>query len=266
MRNVIVLGCGRSGTSMVAGLFAHAGYSMGRGLFAANRGNPRGIFESREVNRINEAILAPWPPPGKSRRALTARLRERIRPTYRRWLSTVPIETDVAAERRTPSIERRIGRALARTPWCLKDPRFAYTLDCWRPQLGDPLFVCVFREPERTAASILREVATRDYLRGAAFDMQAARQLWASTYRWILERHAGSGRWLFVHAEQVVEGSAVARLEEATGAPLDADFADASLQSRVDARNARSAIDDGARGLYVELCKRADWDPRWSRT
>ena len=59
MRNCIILGSGRSGTSMVAGSVAGAGYHMGDQLHAARISNPKGFFESSEINDINEALLAP---------------------------------------------------------------------------------------------------------------------------------------------------------------------------------------------------------------
>lgn len=57
MRNCIVVGCGRSGTSMVAGALAGAGYHMGSHLWPADAGNPKGYFESAVVNGINEQVL-----------------------------------------------------------------------------------------------------------------------------------------------------------------------------------------------------------------
>src|SRR5436305_8301327 len=61
-RDLFVLGCGRSGTSMVAGLFRSAGYFQGAHLHPARESNPRGFFEDAEVNNINEALLAPLLP------------------------------------------------------------------------------------------------------------------------------------------------------------------------------------------------------------
>jgi hypothetical protein len=54
MRDCIVLGSGRSGTSMVAGALAKAGYFMGDRLYPARDANPLGFFEAPEINSINE--------------------------------------------------------------------------------------------------------------------------------------------------------------------------------------------------------------------
>ena len=60
-RNCLILGSGRSGTSMAAGILARAGYFMGAELWPADIGNPKGYFEDREVNKINDELIAPAP-------------------------------------------------------------------------------------------------------------------------------------------------------------------------------------------------------------
>ena len=57
-RNCLILGSGRSGTSMAAGILAKAGYFMGEEIWPANEGNPKGQFEDREVNQINDQLIA----------------------------------------------------------------------------------------------------------------------------------------------------------------------------------------------------------------
>lgn len=54
-----MLGCGRSGTSLVAGLFART-HEMGSRLLAPDPANPKGFFEDRAVNAANERLLAPY--------------------------------------------------------------------------------------------------------------------------------------------------------------------------------------------------------------
>ena len=61
-RNCLILGSGRSGTSMAAGILARAGYFMGEELWPADIGNPKGYFEDREVNKINDELIAPVAP------------------------------------------------------------------------------------------------------------------------------------------------------------------------------------------------------------
>jgi hypothetical protein len=52
MYNLIVLGSGRSGTSMATGLFSQAGYFMGDNLYKPTVANPKGFFENEDINSI----------------------------------------------------------------------------------------------------------------------------------------------------------------------------------------------------------------------
>src|SRR5438874_1599214 len=151
MRNCLILGSGRSGTSMIAGLLRDVGYFMGNNLIGPKPENPKGMFEDREINRINEDILASIENP--LLRLLPANIfRSKLR-YGQRWLARIPAGTPMAG---SASIERRIRSQLKQEPYCIKDPRLSYTLPVWRPFLSDPLLICVFREPARTANSVVR--------------------------------------------------------------------------------------------------------------
>ena len=59
MRNAVNIGCGRSGTSMLAGILHQNGWSLGEDLYIEpSDSNPKGFFEDRDVNSINEELLA----------------------------------------------------------------------------------------------------------------------------------------------------------------------------------------------------------------
>ena len=60
MRSCVVVGCGRSGTSLAAGILAESGCDPGADLVPADSGGPTGFFESRQLNAINERLLAPY--------------------------------------------------------------------------------------------------------------------------------------------------------------------------------------------------------------
>lgn len=241
-RDVVVLGSGRSGTSMVAGLFANAGWHAGERLYEARDANPKGFFESPEINNVNEYLLAQVLPASAG---LT---------TGQRWLA------DLDADQTIPvpdPIDRRIARLVATKPFCFKDPRFSYTLPAWEPHLVDALRLCVFRDPMDTAASIVKECAAEPYLASVAMDTERALAVWAAMYRSILERLAGRGDWLFAHYDQILSGERTAAIEAAVGAPLDASFPDRGL---------RRSAGDGAltpevADLYGELCDRAGYTP-----
>lgn len=255
-RSCFILGCGRSGTSLTAGLLADAGYFMGDQLFAADEGNPRGYFEDHEVNGINEGLLAqllPSPP-----RTLTARLLGRPRPhtPWYRWLA------ELTPDQRLPcpaKFAERIRAQVRRAPFCFKDPRFCYTLGIWREFAPDAAAICVFRHPETSATSIVKEAARNELrLDGAAVNYERALKIWRAMYGYALDvNHAAGGDWLFVHYDQLMTGAGCAALERLLGARVRHDFADPNLR-----RSATPpAVRDEVAPLYRRLCELAGFDP-----
>ena len=253
MQNCFVLGAGRSGTSMVTGAIAAAGYHVGDDLIGARPANPKGFFEDREVNAINEDLLDPVVrprPAGQLARLFRHRTRH-----GQRWLAPVPLDARIDA---SDDLRRRILAVESRRPFCFKDPRFSYTLGVWQDCLDEPAAqVCVFREPGRTADSVLREIGEAHYLRDLRIDRRGVLQVWTLMYRHILERHRRRGPWLFLHYDQVVDGSGLDRLDALLGVEVDRSFADVTL-----ARSASSAGADGVPAetarVYAALCALAD--------
>src|SRR5262249_31665720 len=100
-RNCLILGSGRSGTSLLAGTLRLAGYYMGEHLIPADASNPKGYFEDDEINAINEGLLAQVTPP-------------RSRPASGwRWLATVPVGTPIPCP---PEIAKRIQTQIGNSP------------------------------------------------------------------------------------------------------------------------------------------------------
>lgn len=254
MRSCLITGSGRSGTSMVAGTMAGAGYFMGHQLHRPREGNPKGFFEDATINAINEDLLediAVRRPRGPFSRFFQSR------PTGggTRWLAQVPLRArvDVSSE-----VAASIRKQVEQAPFAFKDPRFCYTLPGWRPFLPpDTLLVCVFREPARTVNSILKECAEVPYLQGVRMTYRAGMRLWTIMYRHILDLHQPLGRWVFLHYDQVLDGSGLLRLEEALDASLDRSFADGDLRrSDPDGPVSRRAIE-----VYTRLCELAGYRP-----
>lgn len=54
---IIVLGCPRSGTSLVAGILHHLGVNMGDHLLEAKPSNPKGFFEDTELLELHEKMI-----------------------------------------------------------------------------------------------------------------------------------------------------------------------------------------------------------------
>lgn len=248
MRNVLVLGSGRSGTSMATGLLAQAGYFMGDRLLPPSQSNPKGFFEDQEVNAINEEILdgiAPRRPP------VIGKLLFRHRPLkYQRWLAPISVDARPGS---SPAIDSRIRKIVERRPFCFKDPRYCYTLPIWRPHLDDTVFVCVFRHPAATVRSILRECRNDSRLHTLRMNERRALELWELMYRHVLEIHRNQGEWLFLHYDQLLERAGIDRLAAFVQAPVDPTFPDRRLKSEA----ASVMIPSAARAVYEQLSELA---------
>jgi sulfotransferase family protein len=254
-RSCFILGCGRSGTSLTAGLFARVGYFMGDELYPPDEGNPRGYFEAREINAINEGLLAQILP--APRRSLVDKLMKRAKPAtqWYRWLGELDVNQQIPLDNR---LATRIETQVARRPFCFKDPRFCYTLDAWRKLAPEAAIVCAFRHPEASASSIEREAArSKIRLDGIAVSHERALRIWRATYRYVLDVHLpAGGDWLFVHYEQLIDGSLYRRLEELTAAKINRDFADPKLRRSLTPGTIRPEDAE----LYQRLCELADFD------
>ena len=238
---------------MAAGTLAGAGYFMGEHLHPARHSNPKGFFESGQINRINEAILS-LVLPERPDEPVGSRL-FRFRPTQgQRWLSHVPLGTRFPAL--PDALVARMREALAATPFCFKDPRFCYTLPAWRPFLDEgTAFLCVFRHPAVAVESILKECRDMPNLRTLAIDFDRALLVWSLMYQHVLRLHRHSGDWLFVHYDQFFEPATLARIATFAAAELDRTFPDAALNRTRRERD----VSYTARFLYDRLCALAGY-------
>lgn len=264
MKNVIILGSGRSGTSMVTGTLSNVGYFMGENLWESRASNPKGFFEDREVNEINEDLLAPVVPSrlhirGSDRLNLPIRELFRHHPIDRqRWLARIPLKTRVLS---TPDIDARIRSVVKHTPYCLKDPRFSYALSAWKPHLAeDTVFVCVFRDPASTASSILKECVSvphlKDPYKGIKISRKHALGIWHLMYRYILEKYYEEENWLFLHYNQALTTEGLAKLSSFVDAPVDYDFPDSKIR-RTFSKNTK--IPKNILTTYKTLCQLANY-------
>ena len=255
MRDCFILGCGRSGTSLTAGLLSQAGYFMGEELYPGDEGNPKGYFEDREVNAINEGLLAQLIPGPRYR--LTDKLMGRPRPTARwfRWLAELRADQVV---RCSSKLAERIEVLMTHRPFCFKDPRFSYTLEAWRRYAPEAAMICVFRRPAASAASMVAEAA-RDKLLvdGAPVEYARAIRVWRAVYGYTLDvQYPVGGDWLFVHYEQLMGGAAFPAIEQLLEVSVRRDFVDPSLRRSVD----RDVIPPEVESLYQRLCALAGFD------
>jgi len=237
--NLFVLGCGRSGTSLVASLFAKAGFWMGDSPYKARDANPLGFFEDAKVNQINENILLS-----------AANGRPQASPSLlsfgRNWLARIPIETPI--EPRTSDLDS-IALATRSRPFCFKDPRFCYTLAAWRQSAGRHKCICVIRNPAAVVTSILKECQTAKYLQGVIITTEEAFKLWRLMYRHVLSHHSCQGDWLFVPYEKLFASDALDRIQDFTEVRIDRSMPDI----RYNRSKPEIALDLRTRRLYDEL-------------
>ena len=252
VHNCFILGSGRSGTSMTAGLLNNAGYYFGSHLLRPRPANPKGFFEDKVVNATNEIILRQvlrcsrlpkWP----------ARLLRRG-PYFRGqlWVAVLDRPVDWTL---TQTARRTIARLVGREPFAFKDPRFSYTLNAWRPYLRDSRFVCVFRDPRVTATSIVQEIAAVPYTRNISMRPDQALLVWQAMYRQILDFHCDDlSQWLFVEYEQLLAGTALEAIARFLDARIDRSFIDRRLNR---SKPAAVNIAGEAGDLYDRLCDNA---------
>ena len=218
MARIIILGTGRSGTSLVAGLFNNAGLFMGDNPLNKGISNPLGYFEDADINELNNRIIYHI-------------LRWKKRDLFRK-LTRPPMYSDKRAFWLIPpgkvnqadldeEIELDIRRYVSHDQFCYKDPRFNITLEAWMPFLpNDTRFVVVFRDPGRTMDSIMRD-AREAYVPPLKLIQSQILSSWINTYSHLIEIAGSSTDWLFVNSQTVIDGVANNALEGFTNLSLD---------------------------------------------
>lgn len=244
---LFVLGAGRSGTSLLAGLFRRSGLHMGDAFYRSREANPHGFFEDREVNSINEDLLASCLPPRVDSGACGHG--HDVPGEGQRWLARLPAAITPLA---TADLSSRISAVLAKGPTCLKDPRFCYTLPAWWAALEPEAklrHLCVFRHPSNVAASVLLECRSAPYLANLAISPELIFANWCLLYRHVLEKHVLSGAWLFVSYDSLFQASTLDRIEAFSGHGLDRELVDPALNRS----RAEQPISAEAEEIYQQL-------------
>jgi len=243
------MGSGRSGTSLAAGILSKVGYYMGENLMPPTIANPKGFFESFEIEQINEDILRKvvYEIP-----ALIDRFMRKNLAKGHYWLSKVSLRKRMKTDE---FINERIRKEIAKVPFCFKDPRFSYTLPVWRPFLPDnTIFICIFRHPTATSKSIFKQMRNSPKLEYLKYNFNDTLKLWELMYSHILHKHCADGDWLFIHYNQLLEEEGLHRIQRFTGAQLDRTFPEKKLN--------RSTPDDinlpgNVEKIYDKLCELA---------
>ncbi len=252
LKNVIILGSARSGTSMVAGTLFGKGYYMGSDLYAATISNPKGFFESWDIHGLNENLLAQVVPTRPS--SFFGKWFFRKRPVIGQigLAARVPIGMPIPCP---DGIEQKIKKNVQKIPFCFKDPKFGYTLPVWRPFLENVVFICVFRDPSTTVASILKLCKDEPDLNSLWMNYEIAFEVWSLNYRHILEIHRYEGDWIFIHYNQVFTKDGLDRIEKLVGTKINRDFPDPSLNRS----KPKYSVPIEAQRIYKQLCTLAGY-------
>lgn len=248
---IFVLGTGRSGTSLAAGLFRKQPIFMGDNLLKPSEANPHGYFEDREVNAINEALIAPFVPANQE--AQSGDYCQDIPGDSQRWLARLPLSQSITAN---VTISARITSLYNQRNSCFKDPRFCYTLDAWRNLLGEQQadnarFLCVFRHPAVVAESLFKEMRTAQYLRNLAISVNQVYSYWNLCYQHILRKHSQHGNWLYVSYESMLTDEGLSRIENFCGLNLDRSLP----ETRLSRSKAINHVDPSCLEVYEQLLK-----------
>jgi hypothetical protein len=228
MKNLIVLGSGRSGTSAVSSLFRNErDVFFGYDMMEASEGNPTGFYECEVVNTINNILLRQmtgvtlldvlpnWLVP-----LVENRFPWTHRDTRSLWLARPKRKL---AWRLSYDIAHLISRMSRRQPFCFKDPRFGFTLPLWRPYLPEGVrFLVVFRDPAETVASIMKHAAAHYGDRPLPVTEEWAISHWKLMYESILsQRRNDEDHWMIVDFADVLSGEAIPALRVFADAELD---------------------------------------------
>lgn len=251
MHSGLVFGCGRSGTSLVSGVVSRAGYYQGSNLVPEDESNPKGYFEDYEISQINEDLLTHH----AERFSWTSwqdRRRNRALGSGLRWLSVMNGAISPKVGR---YVAARIEAEVRNTPFLFKDPRISYTLPAWRPHLPeDCRYIVAFRDPIRTAESIVRRAQLKGYADSAKITIDRALSVWLSAYEAILTYELDAKVTLYVSYDSVVSGAGAKAVGCLLDAPVDGEFADASVsRSRPVPESELSGLSARMRRVFAKL-------------
>lgn len=223
-RSVLICGAGRSGTSCLAGMFGPETHRHATDLYAPSPSNPKGFFENRQINDLNESILM-QSAVGHLGADGTRALLQGFTPGQL-WLARFP---DDMPARWNDTHRREIAQAIASTPFCLKDPRFSLTAPAWLAQAPEAAVLCIHRPPAVTAESVLKECRSSPYLRDFRISVSDAFAVWRQMYRRVVELYRAGADVLFLRYQDLFDAERLGQLEQALHTPLRRQFAEGHL-------------------------------------
>ncbi|WP_417872517.1 sulfotransferase domain-containing protein [Xanthomarina gelatinilytica] len=256
MNNIIILGSGRSGTSMLTGMLANSGFHLGDDFeyLKKNKANPKGFYEDYEVNTVNEDILK------ETLGSIPEFIRKQLFPSstfYRaRWLARLSITKNIISSQK---IDNRIASLINKERFCYKDPRLSYTLPIWQSVIEKNdirvKYLVVYREPAKTANSIIRECRENKALHPLKMDIQKALKVWELMYSHILKNYnedENKNNWLFIHFNQLFTSETQNKIEDFIGASINKEFPEKKLSR---ATESTDKVSSKTSLIYTQLNK-----------
>lgn len=252
MFNCLILGSGRSGTSMMGGILHESGYFMGDNLYPGRESNVKGFFENAQINGINEDILRHY---CKNESIDNVEMDTLANGQF--WLMSLSENINININDMDKTCENRIKQMIKPTPFAYKDPRFSYTLPIWKHYLpADTKFIVMFRRPDITVSSILKECSQMPYLRSLKINKAYAYKVWNQFYKHILNHYAGdTENFIFVHYNQVLTGSSIERIGKHLNKTLSHEFVDKKLNRSI----GDMKVNYESKVLYSKLCELAEY-------
>ena len=211
---ILVLGMHRSGTSALSASLVASGASIGWDLIPSTPANPSGHWESREIARKHDEILA---------RAGS------------RWHDWRAVELPDAASRRNAVRElgELIDRSFRRTPlFAVKDPRSCRLAFLWREALDEAVIDAKVVIPVRHPVEVAASLEARN-----EFPISKGLRLWTRHVLDALRQSRGLPRVVVRHAELLERGPAeIDRIGESLGIrwPVAADERAARIAEFID--------------------------------
>jgi hypothetical protein len=253
LNDILVLGTARSGTSMMMGLLRNTPYYLGDDYIKRSAANPSGFFEDSVINRVNSELIARmWAMTLPQKLGLPRVAAHRN--WHALWMATPAVRW---FRRLPPAPQRFMLNRFARRPFCYKDPRFSITLPYWRPYLpAGTRFVVTFRDPQRTAASMVRQ-AKEGLRQPATIDLDWCLRHWRSTYARLLhDSHRERARWFFLNFDDLLTGCATPALQAFIGTKLDASHIDPQFSRQ----KPTDAVPPACSSVWRELLAEAEKD------
>ncbi|MFT6044430.1 MAG: hypothetical protein ACI9WC_000127 [Arenicella sp.] len=188
---IIVLGIGRSGTSMMSSLVQRwARYKGNPGKRTIiDPSNPKGYFESVGVQSVSVGAVS---------HLIQSRGISSWSPSFNKHLlSLVEDNTRFAS-----ALEYQFKRLRdVGVPWCSKAPILSVTVALWEHFVTDPVLVISVRNPYDTARSLLRLEDKKESKEGITLNLL----LWQHYLIRILKDTAKFERRIFIHYEDIIE-------------------------------------------------------------